>query len=97
MAHKVVTTPESPGAGASAIKSTPKDAPASRAANEIEGSSLKSHPSTAAERQLRIAELAHQKASQRNFEPGAELDDWLAAEREVDAQISVDNTGGPQR
>jgi hypothetical protein len=23
------------------------------------------------------------------------LDDWLAAEREVDAQTSVDNTGGP--
>jgi hypothetical protein len=25
------------------------------------------------------------------------LDDWLAAEREVDAQTSVDNTGGPQQ
>jgi hypothetical protein len=97
VAHKVVTTPESPAAAAAAIGSTQKDAPACGAANEIEGSSLKSHPSTAAERHLRIAELAHQKASQRNFEPGAELDDWLAAEREVDAQTSVDNTGGPQQ
>lgn len=34
------------------------------------------------DRNARIAELAYYKAEQRNFEPGYELDDWLAAERE---------------
>ncbi len=29
----------------------------------------------------RIAELAYFKAEERGFEPGHELDDWLAAER----------------
>ncbi len=31
----------------------------------------------------RIAELAYYKAEQRGFEPGHEMDDWLAAEREL--------------
>jgi len=30
-----------------------------------------------------IAELAYYKAESRNFEPGHELDDWLAAEQEL--------------
>ncbi|WP_347986011.1 DUF2934 domain-containing protein [Methylomonas sp. AM2-LC] len=31
----------------------------------------------------RIAELAYYKASNRGFEPGHEIDDWLEAEQEV--------------
>lgn len=31
----------------------------------------------------RISELAYFKAQQRGFEPGRELEDWLAAETEV--------------
>ncbi|MCX7099582.1 MAG: DUF2934 domain-containing protein [Methylococcales bacterium] len=30
----------------------------------------------------KIAELAYYKAESRGFEPGQELDDWLAAEQE---------------
>jgi hypothetical protein len=33
----------------------------------------------------RIAKAAYQRAQQRAFAPGGEVDDWLAAERELDA------------
>ncbi|MGD8589697.1 MAG: DUF2934 domain-containing protein [Chromatiales bacterium] len=36
------------------------------------------------QRQRQIAELAYYKAQQRGFEAGHELEDWLAAEAEVD-------------
>jgi hypothetical protein len=35
-------------------------------------------------RERAIAEIAYLLAEQRGFAPGYELDDWLAAEREVD-------------
>ena len=35
-------------------------------------------------RDERIAARAYQLAAERGFEPGHELDDWLAAEREID-------------
>jgi hypothetical protein len=38
-----------------------------------------------AERLKRIAEAAYKHAQQRNFAPGHDLDDWLEAEKEVDA------------
>jgi len=38
-----------------------------------------------AERLQRIAEAAYKRAQQRNFAPGHDLDDWLEAEKEVDA------------
>ena len=37
-------------------------------------------------REQRIARAAHRRAEQRGFAPGGELDDWLAAEREIDAE-----------
>ena len=36
------------------------------------------------DRHRQIAELAYLKAKQRGFAPGHELEDWLAAEAEVD-------------
>lgn len=38
-----------------------------------------------AERERMIAEAAYYRAEKRGFAPGAELDDWLAAEREIEA------------
>jgi hypothetical protein len=35
-------------------------------------------------RQERIAEVAYQLAQKRDFAPGHELEDWLAAEAEID-------------
>lgn len=34
------------------------------------------------DRDARIAEIAYYKAASRGFEPGYELEDWLAAEQE---------------
>jgi hypothetical protein len=43
------------------------------------------HRLTLAERHRRICELAYRRAEQRGFAPGSEVEDWLEAEREVDA------------
>ncbi len=43
------------------------------------------HRLTPAERHRRISELAYRRAEQRGFAPGNEAEDWLDAEREVDA------------
>lgn len=39
-----------------------------------------------ADRDARIAARAYELAQARNFQPGHELDDWLAAERQVDSE-----------
>jgi Protein of unknown function (DUF2934) len=38
------------------------------------------------DREARIAQRAHWHAAQRGFEPGHELEDWLQAEKEIDAE-----------
>jgi hypothetical protein len=42
-------------------------------------------PLTTEERHRRIAEAAYRKAEQGGFEPGHELEYWLAAEKEIEA------------
>jgi len=44
-------------------------------------------PSFSESREARIAEAAYWRAERRGFGSGQELDDWLAAEREVDEDI----------
>ena len=39
-------------------------------------------------RQAWIAEAAYYRAEQRGFEPGHELEDWLAAEAHVDRELA---------
>jgi hypothetical protein len=39
-------------------------------------------------RHERIERAAYRRAEARGFEPGHELEDWLAAEREIDARIA---------
>ncbi len=56
----------------------------SRKIRQLRSLSLVPHRLTQAERRFRIAELAYRKAEQRGFAPGGELEDWLAAESEVD-------------
>jgi hypothetical protein len=46
---------------------------------------LVAHRLTPEERHRRISELAYKRAEQRGFAPGGEQDDWMEAEREVDA------------
>jgi Protein of unknown function (DUF2934) len=44
-----------------------------------------------------IAEAAYLRAERRSFAPGHEEEDWLAAEKEVDAQLASGQIwGGPQ-
>jgi hypothetical protein len=42
------------------------------------------------ERLAMIAENAYYRAERRGFVPGYDIEDWLAAEREVDAQLARD-------
>jgi hypothetical protein len=44
-----------------------------------------------------VAERAYYKALTRGFEPGHELDDWLAAERELGAQLAAPKPSAKQR
>ena len=46
-------------------------------------------------RRAMIAESAYLRAEQRGFAPGYEEEDWLAAEKEVDALLSA-RPGAPQ-
>jgi hypothetical protein len=41
------------------------------------------------ERRALIADMAYKRAQRRGFEPGHELEDWLAAEAEVDFDLSL--------
>jgi hypothetical protein len=45
-------------------------------------------PRPAKPREALIAEIAYFRAQRRGFEPGHELEDWLAAEAEVDQRVN---------
>jgi hypothetical protein len=47
-------------------------------------------------RRAMIAEAAYLRAEQRGFVSGYELEDWLLAEREVDALLSAHHGAAPQ-
>lgn len=49
-----------------------------------------------AQREERIRAAAYRRAESRGFAPGQELDDWLAAEREVDAAPPPHDIPRPQ-
>lgn len=51
------------------------------------GSAFAERPFDDEARRNMISEAAYFRAAQRGFEPGSELDDWLAAEAEVDARL----------
>lgn len=46
-------------------------------------------PVTAEVRRARIAEAAYYIAEQRGFGDGCDVDDWLLAERQIDATLSA--------
>lgn len=45
-------------------------------------------PTREASREAMIAEAAYFRSAHRGFEPGHEVDDWLAAEAEIDRALS---------
>ena len=58
---------------------------------EVTGAQLERReiPSFSESREARIAESAYWRAERRGFTAGQELDDWLAAEKEVDEDIAT--------
>lgn len=52
-------------------------------------------PVSADERHRMIASAAYFRAESRGFAPGAELEDWLDAEREVEDRLRSDGTRAP--
>lgn len=45
-------------------------------------------PVTPQERQIMICKAAYYIAEHRGFEPGHDVDDWLAAEQQIDAALT---------
>jgi Protein of unknown function (DUF2934) len=54
------------------------------------GDAIPEHSASADERQQMIAVAAYFFSQGRNFEPGQELEDWLAAEAQIDKMLSVE-------
>lgn len=53
----------------------------------------KAGPVSLEDRRRLIAEAAYHKARQRGFAEGGELEDWIEAEAEIDAQLDSRGTG----
>jgi hypothetical protein len=67
-----------------------------RAANEVAQYRLYHCPTAeAAWRRAMIAECAYYRAERRGFAPGHEREDWLQAEREIDAELALGHTPVP--
>ena len=79
-------------------KSTPNPATgdAKGSATEVTAAQLERReiPSFSISREARIAEAAYWRAERRGFTGGQELDDWLAAEREVDGDVAARQAQG---
>jgi DUF2934 family protein len=81
-------------------QSAPKAAPSRRAPPTV-SSSPASGPSARiavsdATRRAMIEQAAYLRAERRGFASGGEVEDWLAAEAEVDALLKAGNGGTPQ-
>jgi len=79
------------GTGRTKKPAPPAAAPAApKESTEVTATHLERReiPSFSESREARIAEAAYWRAERRGFTAGQELDDWLAAEREVDEDIA---------
>ena len=88
--------PTRPRAGSSRTnKPAPPSTQEPAAQTEVTGAQLERReiPSFSESREARIAESAYWRAERRGFTAGQELDDWLAAEKEVDDDIATKDTG----
>ena len=84
--------PTQPRTGSNRTKKTPPPIGQERPADtEVTGTQLERReiPSFSESREARIAEAAYWRAERRGFTAGQELDDWLAAEKEVDEDIAT--------
>ncbi len=89
-ADKAPRKPPAARADAPAADRTRKRAAPKRPAAEISAQApSKQVRPTQEEREVTIARIAYFRAEARGFAPGHELDDWYAAEAELEAQFEV--------
>ncbi|MGF1612691.1 MAG: TIGR01841 family phasin [Gammaproteobacteria bacterium] len=81
---------KSPSKVAASSKSTAKTAPASKVTEKPTVESGRKQPVTPLERWRMIAEAAYYRAEKRGFFGGNPMEDWAAAEREIDTKYAVD-------
>ena len=90
--------PTRPRTGNGRTKKTPSPAPQQQPPKpeptEVTAAHLERReiPSFSESREARIAEAAYWRAERRGFTAGQELDDWLAAEKEVDGHVATERT-----
>lgn len=82
-------TPETPGKPAAKKVAGETPAAKPRAAARPYNAPRKNGRVAAEDRQRFIAEAAYFKAEKRGFAEGAELDDWIEAEAEIDALLGT--------
>lgn len=84
--HPVKSTQSS--ARTTATTARPERTTPGTQAGATAGASLRAVPMTSAdERAQRIAEAAYYLSERRGFAPGHEVEDWLAAEQQIDTRI----------
>lgn len=71
----------------------PEAESASRGPAAVRAAVVKVKPITATDRRQLIAEAAYLRAERRAFAPGGEVEDWLAAEAEVDGLLAQRGDG----
>lgn len=85
--------PTQPRTGPGRTKKTPAPGAQQSSTNDTEVTATQLQrreiPSFSESREARIAEAAYWRAERRGFVAGQELDDWLAAEKEVDGDIEA--------
>lgn len=69
-------------------KSASATAPARVPQAKPDSGTHRSSPVTQQQRQIMICEAAYYIAEHRGFEPGHDVDDWLAAEQQIDAALT---------
>ncbi len=80
---------DAPASGVTAVKTRKKPAPKPQKDEVVpQGRSSDATPLTRDEREVLIARIAYFRAEARGFAPGHELDDWYAAEAEIEAQLA---------
>ena len=102
--RRTSTPPQSPAAVQSVEPASPRRRasrkPAAPPAVTVTAESLPpaavAHAVPEAVRRAMIAESAYLRAERRGFAAGGEVEDWLAAEAEVDALLKAGHGGTPQ-
>jgi hypothetical protein len=98
--------PTQPRTGSNRTKKTTAPAPQPTSSSDTQSTEIgvtatqlerREIPSFSENREARIAEAAYWRAERRGFGAGQELDDWLAAEKEVDEDDASQRRGRDQK